>query len=375
MKATGVSFLDLTRQHAVLKEDLERAVAGVLGSQKFILGPEVELLEKEIALACHVPHGVGVASGTDALMLALQALGVGPGDDVITSPFSFFASASAVARLGARPRFADIDAGTFNLDPAAIARSAGSRIRALVPVHLFGQCAEVESLKSAAEAAAGRNLAVVEDAAQAIGARRRGTPAGALGDAGCFSFYPTKNLGGAGDGGMIVTASDEVASRARRLRAHGDAGRYDHRELGMNSRLDSLQAAILRVKLKRLESWNEARRERAAAYDELLGGVAELKLPVTLSGNVHTFHQYVIRTKRRDELARHLSARGIGTAVYYPIPLHLQACFAYLGHKPGDYPAAEAACREVLALPLYPELTPSEQALVGQEIVKFFRGA
>ena len=371
----SVPFLDLSRQSPQLREEIRQAVEEVLESQRFILGPPVERLERELATLCRVSHAVGVASGTDALLLGLQALGVGPGDEVVTTPFSFFATASCVVRLGARPIFADIDDATFTMDPQALARAATSKVKALLPVHLFGQCADVEGLSAAAEVAAGRRLAVVEDAAQAIGARRHGAPAGSLGRVGCFSFYPTKNLGGAGDGGMIVTDEESLARVIRLLRGHGDSGRYHHTDLGINSRLDSLQAAILLVKLGRLEAWNEARRKLAARYGRSLTdiGSGDLILPRTAPGNLHTYHQYVVRSGRRDELRRHLEAAGIGAAVYYPTPLHLQPCFASLGYRAGDFPKAEAACREVLALPIYPELTESEQDRVAETVAAFYR--
>ena len=372
----SVPFLDLHRQYAAIRPAIEAAVASVLQSQRFILGPEVEQLEQEIAAACATRHGVGVASGTDALILALAANGVGPGDAVVTSPFSFFATASSIARLGARPVFADINPATYNLDPVSVSIHAPKGARALMPVHLFGQCADVETLTEAARAAGASGIKVVEDAAQAIGAARHGKPAGSLGEAGCLSFYPTKNLGGAGDGGMVVTNDDDIALRVRRLRAHGDVGRYDHRELGMNSRLDTLQAAILVVKARHLAQWNDARRARAASYESLLADAGgDLVLPATEPGNLHTYHQYVIRTRRRDALAGHLNQRGIGCAVYYPIPLHLQACFSSLSHRAGDFPVAESACREVLALPLYPELTNEEQVQVADAIRTFYRTA
>lgn len=369
----SVPFLDLTRQYTAIRDEIDRAVSRALESQRFILGPEVEQLEKEVAAICRVRHGIGVASGTDALILALQAVGVKRGDGVVTSPFSFFATASSIARLGARPYFVDIDENTFNLDPAAVGRDTEPDTRAVMPVHIFGQCSEVEKIQDAVRDAIGFDVPIVEDAAQAIGAMRHARPAGSLGAAGCLSFYPTKNLGGAGDGGMVVTHDADVAQRVRRLRAHGDAGRYDHQDLGMNSRLDTIQAAILLVKAKHLETWNQARRERAGVYDRLLAGAGgDLRLPVTAAGNQHTYHQYVIRTARRDDLARHLGERGIGSAVYYPIPLHRQACFASLGYREGDFPRAEAACREVLALPLYPEIREDEQERVAEAIREFF---
>lgn len=365
-----VKFLDLGRQYEMLRAETTREVQRVLESQQFILGPEVRRLEAEVAALCGVRHAAGVASGTDALILALQAVGVGPGDTVLTSAFSFFASASAIARLGARPVFVDIDASSLCMDPAAMPPVPGG-VRAIVPVHIFGQCADVEGLLKGAGSGP---PAVVEDVAQAIGATRHGRPAGSLGNAGCLSFYPTKNLGGAGDGGMVVTDDETLAARVRSLRAHGDAGRYDHRELGMNSRLDTLQAAILLVKMTHLARWIDQRRARAALYDRLLGGLGErLRLPAVAPGNAHTWHQYVVRTPRRDDLARHLESRGIGTAVYYPTPLHLQPCFAGLGYRKGDLPRTEAACAEVLALPMYPELTEEEQRQVAGAVAEFFR--
>jgi len=375
-----VEFLDLKRQYETIRGDVERAVRDVLESQRFILGPEVERLETEVAGLCQTRHGVAVASGTDALILALQALGVSSGDTVVTSAFSFFATASSVARLGAWPVFADIEPSSFNLDPEAVARVARPDTRAVMPVHLFGQCAEVERIRDAATSALGRAVPLLEDAAQAIGARRHDRAAGSMAEAGCLSFYPTKNLGGAGDGGMMVTQDDAIAAKVRRLRAHGDVGRYDHRELGMNSRLDALQAAILRVKVARLAEWNEARRHRAALYDRMLtdlgvveGRSGELTLPGVAEGNLHTYHQYVVRSPRRDALAAFLAEREIGTAVYYPVPLHLQPCFAYLGYRAGDLPRTETACREVLALPIYPELTEREQEQVAVAIRDFHR--
>ncbi len=371
-----IPFLDLSRQYDSIGAEIEAAALAVLRSQRYVLGPEVESLERDIAAVCGTRHAIGVASGTDALLIALQALGVGPGDEVVTSAFSFFATASSIARLGARPVFADIDAGTFNLDPAAVALVTRVSTRVVMPVHIFGQCADVEAIREAARSASGRNVPLVEDAAQAIGALRNGRPAGSLSSAGCLSFYPTKNLGGAGDGGMIVTDDEGIDRAARRLRAHGDVGRYDHRDLGMNSRLDAIQAAVLRVKASHLARFNEQRRQRAATYDRLLSGVGgDLRLPVVAAGNTHTYHQYVVRTGRRDALASHLAGLGIGTAVYYPTPLHLQPCFAPLGYGVGDLPRTEAACREVLALPLYPELTEEEQERVAAGIAAFFTGS
>ena len=371
----SVPFLDLSRQHQPLRAAMEAAVGTVLESHRFILGPEVEALEKQVAALCGVAHGVGVASGTDALILALQALGVGPGDEVVTSAFSFFATASSIARLGATPVFADIEPAGFTMDARAVATLRAPKVRALMPVHIFGQCADMESLVDGARVLARREVPMVEDAAQAIGATRHGRPAGSLGAAGCLSFYPTKNLGGAGDGGMVTTDDPSIAARVRSLRAHGDAGRYDHRELGLNSRLDSLQAAVLLVKLKHLAAWNEERRALARRYDDLLADLSgDITLPITLPGNQHTWHQYVIRAPRRDDLQAHLTSQGIGSAVYYPIPLHRQRCFEQLGYHEGDLPETERACREVLALPIYPGLRSDEQEQVAASIGAFHKG-
>jgi dTDP-4-amino-4,6-dideoxygalactose transaminase len=367
-----VPLLDLRAQHAALAEELRDAVARVLQSQQFVLGPEVAALEAELAAYSRVRHAVGCASGTDALLLALLALGVGPGDEVVTTPFSFFATASSIWRAGARPRFADIDPRTYNIDPAQAERAVTPRTRALMPVHLYGQCAEMDALS---EIAARHNLPVVEDAAQAVGAEDAERRAGSLGRVGCFSFYPTKNLGGAGDGGMLTTNDDALAARLRRLRVHGGETEYLHREVGLNSRLDSIQAAILRVKLPRLDAWSDARRARADGYTRLLSEAApEIVTPAVREGARHIFHQYVVRVPgdSRDALAGYLKHRGVGTKVYYPVPLHLQECFRPLGYREGDFPEAERAARETLALPLYPELTDEQQAYVVESIRDFF---
>jgi len=374
-----VPLLDLKLQYASLRPEIEAALAAVLESQAFILGPPVEALERDIAHLVGTRHAVGCASGTDALILSLAALGVGPGDEVLTSPFSFFASASAAYKVGARPRFADIDPATFNLDPRAVDAAIGPATRALLPVHLFGQCAAMDALIAIA---ARRGLPLVEDAAQALGATAladsQERPAGAFGRLGCFSFFPSKNLGGCGDGGMIVTSDDALAERLRELRVHGGRQMYEHRFVGWNSRLDAIQAAVLRVKLPHLARWSRQRAEHAARYDrcfEQSGLVAagELRLPCRPAAGRHIFNQYTLRAARRDALRARLHARGIGCAVYYPVPLHLQECFRELGYREGDLPQAERACREVLSLPVFPELTTTQQDRVIDEVVAFYR--
>ncbi|HVF87624.1 MAG TPA: DegT/DnrJ/EryC1/StrS family aminotransferase [Pyrinomonadaceae bacterium] len=369
-----VPLLDLKAQHAAVRDELRAAIERVMESQAFILGPEVEELEKEVARYSQVSHAVGCASGSDALLLALMALDVAAGDEVITTPFSFFATASAIARLGARPLFVDIEPRTYNLDAARVEAAITERTRAILPVHLYGQCAAMDALRKVAER---HNIPVVEDAAQAVGAEDRGRRAGSLGRIGCFSFYPTKNLGGAGDGGMLTTNDDQLAERLRVLRVHGGATEYHHREVGINSRLDSLQAAILGVKLPHLDRWSEARRERAEVYARLfaeagLGG--EVTTPFVRSDARHIFHQYVISVsaKNRDSLMTHLKENGVGVKVYYPVPLHLQECFRYLDYVAGDFPEAERAARETLALPMYPELTVAAQQYVVDTVCHFY---
>jgi dTDP-4-amino-4,6-dideoxygalactose transaminase len=390
-----VPILDLQRQYEQVRAEVLQAVGRVCASQHYVLGPEVEQFEREMADFCGVREAVGCSSGTDAVWLALAAAGVQPGDRVLTSPFSFFASASAIVRAGARPVFADIEPGTFNLDPlkvGVVLRGGGeAKMRALLPVHLYGQCAAMDSFQRLAEEF---HLTVVEDAAQAIGATgidatKTGKRAGSLGVTAAFSFYPTKNLSAYGEAGLVTTSNPDMAAHLRRLRNHGSSRRYVHEEMGWNSRLDAMQAAILRVKLKYVEGWNEARRQRAATYDRLIAETglarpaalaqstiapddAPIHLPYTIPGAQHVFHQYVIRAYRRDELREFLTARKIGTEIYYPIPLHLQPCFAYLGYREGDFPEAERAAKEVLALPMFPELTEEEQRWVVQSIADFY---
>jgi dTDP-4-amino-4,6-dideoxygalactose transaminase len=378
-------MLDFSRQFSSIREEVMSAIEAVCLSQKFILGPAVSSFEQAAAKACHAPFGIGCASGTDALWLAMAAAGVGPGDLVITTPFSFFATASAILRCGATPVFADIDPATFNLSPASTESAIlylrdqhpGRQVAAILPVHLYGQCSNWDAFSAIKEQC---SLCLVEDAAQAFGANWNGVPAGALGDAAAFSFYPTKNLSAFGDAGMVTTVDEHIADQARLLRAHGMRQRYVHEEVGWNSRLDSIQAAVLEVKLRYLPEWNAARRQRAAYYDSLFTAAGlnasdtaqGIVLPVTDARAHHVFHQYVIRAPRRDALRQYLSERQIGTEIYYPIPLHLQSSLASLGYKPGDFPVTEKAAAEVLALPIYPELREDEQQAVVDAIAGFY---
>jgi dTDP-4-amino-4,6-dideoxygalactose transaminase len=370
--ATKVPLLDLSRQWKAVEKEVLAEVEGVFRENDFILGRRVGELEKEIAAYCRTPHGVACASGTDAILLALKGFGVGAGHEVVTSPFTFFATAGAIWNCGARPVFADIEPDSFNLDPAAAVAALTKRTRAILPVHLFGRCA---SLAPILEATARRGIAVVEDMAQAIGAEHRGVRAGAMGDAGTISFYPSKNLGGAGDGGMIVTVHPELDAWLRRARNHGQAERYEHLFVGTNSRLDGLQAAVLRAKLRLLDSWSAARAAHARRYDGLLADCPGVRTPAPDPEGRHVYNQYTIRCERRDELKEHLARSGVSTAVYYPIPLHLQKCFAGLRGRPGQFPHAERAAREVLSLPVFPELEEGEIAFVADRVRAFYRGA
>ncbi len=382
MSDVSVPFLDLARAFGPIRAGVEAALARVLDSQRFILGEEGLALERGCARLMGVPDAVAVASGTDALLLIYRALELAPGDEVITSPFSFFASAGAVANAGGQPVFADIDPLTFNLDPEAAAAAAGPRTRAICPVHLFGQAAEMEPLRALAVR---RDLALVEDAAQAIGATLDGAPVGSLGDAAAFSFFPTKNLGGAGDGGLVTSRRPALAERVRLLRHHGQTGAYEHAYVGTNSRLDEIQAAILRVKLERLPEWTEARRSIARGLGERLhaaglqvrdGGPlegADLSLPLPARGRGHVYNLYTVRARRRDALREHLQRLGIGCGVYYPLPLHLQPCFAALGYRQGDFPQAESASREALSLPCFPGLTGEEMDRIVAAVAGFYR--
>ena len=361
--------MDLSAQYAALGGELREAVNKVLGSQHFILGKEGESLEQEIAGLCGVAHGVGLASGTDALILALRAVDVHAGDEVILPPFTFVATGSAVSALGATPVFADIDPATFNIHPEEIARRITPRTRAIIAVHLYGLPAEMDSIL---QVAAAREIPVIEDNAQAIGATYKGRPLGSFGELACISFYPTKNLGAYGDAGMVVTNSAKHNSRLRTLRNHGQSSRYNSVEPGWNSRLDEIQAAILRVKLRSLSSWTAARRAHAAQYSQLLSEVQGVRTPQTPPGLEHVFHQYTIRAERRDDLQKFLAERKIGNAVYYPVPLHLQPIYSGFGYKPGDFPASESAAREVISLPMFPELQPQQIERVAAAVREFY---
>ena len=372
---THTPFVDLPAQYETMRAEIDRAVAGVVESQRFVLGPAVEAFEKAVAERVGVGHAIGCANGTDAIWLVLRALELGPSDEVIVPAFTFFGTAGAVWNAGLRPVFCDVDPDTLNLNADTVRACWSSRTRVILPVHLFGQMAPMGEL---IELARERGARVVEDAAQALGAWQRAPGgevafAGAWGTAGTVSFFPTKNLGGFGDGGLIVTDRDGLAGRLRRLRVHGGAsgGRYD--AVGVNSRLDSLQAAVLHAKLPRLTGWIETRRANAAVYDEILADVSGVHRPRVLSGNFHTYHQYTIRARDRDGLRDHLRRRGVETGLYYPRPLHLQPCFAELGYRSGDLPVAEAACREVLSLPVSAELGADRAALVGRAIRDFYR--
>ena len=355
-----IPLLDLTAQYASIRDEIDAALAEVVSSQRFILGEVVEACEEAVARYTGRAFGIGVSSGTDALLVALMAEGIGPGDEVVTTPYSFFATAGAIARVGATPVFADIDPVTFNLDPELVAASVTNRTRAIIPVHLFGQMAGMDPIM---EIARSRDLIVIEDAAQAIGAEDGGRRAGSIGHYGCFSFYPTKNLGCFGDGGMVVTNDDARAGRVRALRVHGEGVKYNHELVGGNFRLDALQAAVIRAKLPHLDDWTRARRTNAALYSRLLGDLADRESPLLTLPRVatdrHVFNQYVVRVADRDRVRERLAAAGIGTAVYYPRPLHLQECFSGLGHRRGDLPESERAARHALALPVYPELGPA----------------
>lgn len=367
-----VPLIDLRTQYVSVQADVRLAVERVLDSQQFVMGSEVLSLESEIAAYCGTAQAVGCASGSDALLLAMMALDLGPSDEVITTPFTFFATGSAIARAGARPIFVDIDPLTYNLDVSKLSSAVTARSRVILPVHLYGQCADMDPLIALAKE---KDLVVIEDAAQAIGAEDKGRRAGSMGLAGCFSFYPTKNLGAAGDAGIITTSNSEFASRLRRLRLHGGLTEYQHIEVGLNSRIDALQAAILRVKLPQLDGWSNERARKAERYTELLSNAKlgfRLETPVVLAERRHIFHQYVVRVPgHRDSLAEHLKAHGIGSKVYYPIPLHMQQCFEFLGYREGDFPESERAASETLALPMFPELTEPQQDYVVKTIQSF----
>ena len=372
-----IPSFDLTRNFARVREEIKVAVDRVLETQHFVLGPEVDALERELGAYLEVENAIGCASGADALVLAMMSLDLKPGDEVITTPFSFFATASCIVRSGAKAVFADVDPHTYNITAQSVFEKITPKTKAVIPVHLFGQMCRIEEMKPELD---GRGIKIVEDCAQAIGSHRmidgRVCRAGSVGDVGCFSFFPTKNLGCYGDGGMVsVPHGEERAARIKRLRVHGAGTTYYHEEVGINSRLDAIQAAILRVRLRHLEEWNEERRIVAERYMLLFGEKGLLDLvtpPAEDSGNRHVYHQYVIRAKNRDELQKYLESRGIVTRVYYPLPLHLQHCFADLGYKEGDLPISEMLAGEVLALPIFPELLPEEQERVVEEIAAFY---
>ena len=363
-----VPFIDLKIQHEKIGKELKSAVGGVIDSQHFILSDCVHKLEAEIAQKSGAKYAIGLASGSDALLLSLEAVGIGEGDEVITTPFTFFATAGAVSRLGAKPVFVDIDPETFNLDVNKIKDKITSKTKAIIPVHLFGLCCDMEPLLKLAKE---KSLFVIEDAAQAYGSEYQGRQAGSMGDAGCFSFYPTKNLGGAGDGGMLVTSSDAVAEKVKVLRDHGSRKKYYHDVVGMNSRLDEIQAAILLVKMKYIDGWNALRQKHAEEYNEGLKGLP-LKTPFVPKGYKHIYHLYSILTQKRDALMEFLLKNGVGAAVYYPLPLHLQACYKELGYRKGDFPVCERTAEQVLSLPMFPELTGEEKKYVISNIKDFF---
>jgi len=371
----NVPLLDLKEQNAKLRPEIEAALGRVLDTNAFILGDEVSALEAELAEYCNSKFAIGCASGSDALLLAMMAVGVGPGDEVITTPYSFFATVSAITRLGARPVFADIDPVTYNLDVRQVAEKITSRTKAVQPVHLFGQCAEMDELN---EICGVHGIQVLEDAAQAIGSEDKGRRAGSMGSIGCFSFYPSKNLGGMGDGGFLTTNDENLAEMLRALRVHGSKERYFHKWVGLNSRLDGFQGAVLRVKLPHLDGWSARRKENADRYRTLFtdaGLDEQVTAPYERPNVRHIYNQFVIRVaeRARDPLRAFLAENGVGTDIYYPVSLHMQECFAFLGYTAGDLPESERASRETLALPVYPELMPEQQEYVADKMAEFFR--
>jgi dTDP-4-amino-4,6-dideoxygalactose transaminase len=390
-KSIAVPLLDLKPQYQALKTEIDAAIARVSASQMFILGPAVKELEQRVAQYCGARFGIGVSSGTDALLVALMALDIGPGDEVVTTPYTFFATGGTIARLGARPVFVDIEPDTFNISPAAVQkfleqeceqregrlvnRRSGGRVRALMPVHLYGQSADMDPLMALAEK---YGLRLVEDAAQAIGTEySKGRRVSALGAIGCLSFFPTKNLGAFGDAGMCTTNDPVLAERLKILRVHGGEPKYYHALIGGNFRIDEIQAAVLNVKLTHLDNWTGRRQQNAAFYDQAFAAarIPQLITPVAKAGGRHIYNQYVIRVPHRDRLRKHLAEQGIGTEIYYPVPLHLQKCFAYLGYRAGDLPESERAARETLALPVYPELSREQLEQVVKSVAGFLRTA
>lgn len=377
----GVPLLDLKAHHEPLHKEIMAVLEQTFRSQAFILGPEVGKLEERVATYCQSKYGIGVTSGTDALLIALMALGVGPGDEVITTPYSFFATAGAVVRLGAKPVLVDIDSTTYNLDPAKLGSAVTAKTKAIIPVHLYGQCADMVPIMDVARQ---HNLSVIEDAAQAIGSEYRdGRRACSMGTIGCLSFFPSKNLGCLGDGGMAVTNDPDLAERMRVLRVHGSKPKYYHKSIGGNFRLDTIQAAVLNVKLNYLDGWTKRRQENANRYEALFqqSGLVQkgkVRLPEAVyrasnAKHYHIYNQFVLRVERRDDLMAYLKQKGIGAEIYYPVPFHLQDCFRYLGYKEGDFPESEGAARETVAIPIYPELTAEQQTEVVQAIAAFYR--
>jgi dTDP-4-amino-4,6-dideoxygalactose transaminase len=369
----NVPLLDLKAQYRIIKSEVLSAIEAVCEEQGFVLGPRVSAFEEVIARYVGSRYAIGCASGSDALLLSLMAMGVKAGDEVITVPFTFFATAGAVSRLGAKPVFVDIQADTFNIDPDHIERAITPRTKAIIPVHLFGQCADMTAINEIAQR---KNVRVIEDACQAIGAAQGGKRAGVLGDTGCLSFFPTKNLGGFGDGGLITTNHQALADSMAMLRVHGSQVRYLHEAVGINSRLDALQAAILQIKLKYLDQWTEGRRQNAERYQQLFARTKHadrVALPLTRHGNFHVYNQFTVRAPKRDELRAFLKEKGVGTEVYYPLPMHLQNCYRDLGYQKGSFPLSEQAAEEVMSLPIYPELAEAQQAYVVDMIAEFYR--
>ena len=363
-----VPLLDLKTQYAGIKDEIDRAIAEVCESQLLCLGPAVEQFEQKIAAYCSCEHAIGVSSGSDALLVSLMALEIKPGDEVITTPFTFFVTAGAVSRLGARPVFVDVDPDSYNIDTECIEEKITEKTRAIIPVHLFGQVAQMKPIM---EIAKRHKLAVIEDACQSIGATQDGVKCGAIGDLGCFSFYPTKNLGAFGDGGLVTTNRPNLAQKVKILRDHGQNPRYFYKVIGGNFRLDGIQGAVLNVKLKHLDKWSEKRRNNAMIYDKFFAGTI-VKHPKIEPNNVSIYHQYTVRVPKRDQLQKYLAENGISSAVFYPEPLHLQECFVQLGYKKGDLPVAEKLCDEVLSLPICPELSDEQIEYVAETVLKFY---
>jgi len=363
-----VPLLDLKAQYAAIKDEVTQAISKVCESQSFALGPAVAEFEEKIAAYCNSNYAIGVSSGTDALIVSLMALEIKAGDEVITTPFTFFATAGSIVRLGAKPVFVDVDADSYNIDPSAIEEKITEKTRAIVPAHLFGLAAQMKAIM---EIARRHNLAVIEDAAQAIGASQDGIKCGNFGDCGCFSFYPAKNLGAFGDGGLVTINREDLAQKVRVLRDHGQEPRYFYKMIGGNFRLDGIQGAVLTVKLKYLDGWNEKRRQNAVLYDSIFTG-SPVKPPKLNANNVSIYHQYTVTVPERDKLQKFLAENNIGSAIFYPKPLHLQDCFSDLGYKPGDLPIAERLCNDVLSLPIYPELVPDQVEYAAKTVLKFY---